>query len=854
LEQDFRDEVDFHLALREEQLRGAGLDNARARATRKFGNTTRIQEALRETWALALPGSGIAMDFRYAIRSFRHAPGFSSTVILTLGLAIGANTAMFSVLSGLLLQPLPFPHPAQLVMLWTERPDQGVRQGRSGYLSIEDWRRQNTSFTDIAFLDPGSTTLASGGDVEQVSIARVSPNFFSVLGVALRGRAFSWEEADARQPVALISHRLWQVRFNGSESAIGASIALDGRSATIVGIVPDGLPFADASVWVPHTLVPDWDTLRQGRGAGPWFVVGRLRPDVPVERARAEVNLAARRLDEQFGRLGAGTEIGVMPLSRYVVGERPRLAVWLLTGAVLCVLVIAAANVAGLLLARSAGRERELAIRSALGASRARMARQLLTESLTLALVASALGLALAVGGLRLLLAIAPAGLPRLNDVRLDGWGVGWTALLCVLTTLVTGLAPALTTARRSLSAATREGGRGVAGGATARRIRRTLVRAELALAIVLLVGAGLLLRSLWSVSQVDRGFSADGVLTLQIASQRRPADRIQNYGRMLDQIARVPGIDHVGMTGDLVISGASDLPVTADGEGSAGSLRLPIRRDEASPGLFDALGTRILHGRAFTDTDGRTAPLVAIVNDTLASRLWPSADPLGKRFKLGPLQAQAPWFTVVGVVGDMRRQGQETPPVAQMFEPLAQNSSRLATIVVKTSDDDPLSSASAIRAAIRQVDSEIAIYGITTLDQRLGAMVALRQFQTYVLMGFAAVALLLSALGTYGLIHYSVVTRRQEIAIRMALGAESRGIFRMVLGEGLRLSLAGLSIGLVGALALGRIGESLLFGITPADPWTFVAVSGLLVGVAMLACYLPARRAMQIDPVTALR
>jgi putative ABC transport system permease protein len=773
--------------------------------------------------------------------------------IVTLALAVGANTAMFSVLQGLVLRSLPFPHANQLVMLWTERPSQGVLQGRSAFLTIQDWRQRGRSFTDLAFFDPGSATLESNGEVEQASIGRISPNLFSVLGVPVRGRSFSWEEADARQSVAVISRRYWLARFGGSDTALGSTIHIDGRAATVVGIVPDDLPFAEATVWEPHSLVPGWDGLRNARGIGPWFAIGRLQRGMSAERARLEMTSRAH-LDALGSAIGPGASIGVMPLDRYVVGARPRLALWLLTGAVFAVLLVAATNVAGLLLSRGAARERELAIRSALGASRARIVRQLLAESLMLAVIASLVGVTLAVGALRLILAIAPPNLPRLAEVRLDLWTLGWTGMLALVITVLTGLAPALTTTGRNLTAATRESGRGVVGSRAGQRIRRGLVRAQLSAVVVLLVAAGLLLRSLWSVSDVDRGFNADGVLMLQVASQRPPVERVDQYFRMLEQVVRVPGVTHAGMTGDLIISGGSDVAVTIDGAPTAEAIRLPIRRDEASPDLFAALDVSIVNGRAFDERDGRDGRNVAIVNEVLAQRLWPPGTAVGRRFKLGPVAANAPWFTVVGVVADMRRQGQETAPVAQMFEPLAQNSSRLATLVVKTSQDDPTSLAGAIRSAIRQVDPRVPIYGVTSLDERLGAMGALREFQTYLLVAFAAVALLLTTVGAYGLIRHSVASRTQEIAVRMAMGAEARAIFGMVIREGLRLCITGLAVGLVGSLAVSRLGTSLLYGVTPTDPWTFLAVSGLLVGVTMAACWIPARRAMTIDPVTALR
>jgi predicted permease len=860
LERELDAEVRFHLEMQIEDNLKAGMNPAEARyaAQRSFGGVEPMKERYRERRAFAVVET-VAQDVRYAVRTLRKSPGFMTTSLAVLALGIGANTAMFSVLNAVLLRPLPYPSPEQLVMLWTEVPSQNLREGRSSYLNVEQWRRESRSFADIAIFDPASVTLTTAAEAEQISVARISPNFFPLLGVQpLRGRSFSPEEAEERRRLAVISHRFWQTHFGGSLDAIGASIDLDGLPFRIVGIVPADFQFAglSAEVWEPHTTLPDWEKQRGAQGADTWFVLGRLRPGVAIGQAQAEMSAIARRLDEQAPASERDRGISVVSLSLQITGPRSRLALWMLTGAVFCVLLIAATNVASLTLARSASREREIAIRAALGASRARIVRQLLVESVSLAVLAGLLGLLVALAGIRLIPALHPGDLARLNEVGLDWQVLGWALALCLLTGILVGLAPAITIARRNSRPSGQEGGRGIAGGTGMRRIRRALVITEFALAIVLLAGAGLLIRSLWSVERVDPGFRPERVLSMQLSipAFKATTQRINFYNRVLEQIETLPGVENAGIIGDLFIGGSPEQIITTQGDAGTISGRLRFRRDEVSEGLFRALGAPLLNGRFFSAGDGPDSARVAIVNDAMARRLWPGGDPVGKRFKLGAGDADGRWFTVVGVVGDMRRQGQENAPVPQMFEPLAQNPSRLATLLVRTSMDDPLKIVGTLQAAVRRVEKHAPLYGVTTLENRLGSFLTERRFQTSLLAGFSVVALLMAAIGIYGLIQYSIATRTHEIGIRMAVGARAGAIFRMIIGEGLKLSLTGLAIGIVGALLLGRVGSTLLFGTTATDPLTFVTVSALLIAAATAACYFPARRAMKVEPIVALR
>ena len=723
------------------------------------------------------------------------------TSVTVLALAIGANTAMFSVLNAVLLRPLPYPAPEQLTMLWTERPSQNLREGRSAYWNVEQWRRQSTSFADMAIFDPVSVTLTTAEEAEHISVARISPNFFPLLGVQpLHGRSFSAEEAGQRQRLALISHRFWQARFGGAFDAIGASIELDGVSSRIIGILPPGFPVCATGcgcVGAAHDVSGLGNPSGPCGASGSWFVVGRLRPNVTVEQAQAEMSAIARRLDEQMPASERNRGISVVPLSLQLTGPKPRLALWMLTGAVFCVLLIAATNVASLSLARSASREREIAIRAALGASRGRIVRQLLAESLTLAVISGLLGL---VGSAWRASASSwrssPADLARLNEVSLDPYVLGWALALCLLTGILVGLAPAITMARRNLRPSGQDGGRGIAGGVATRGIRRALVVTEFATGDHSagrrrspdpkpVVGG-----ERRSGIQARAGaFDADRQPGLQGRARSVPTFTTACSSRLNRCRAwRAPA-------SSAIFSSAATRNGSSPPKGTPAVFRerLRFRSDEISGGFFKALGTPLLRGRFFSSGDGPDSPRVAIVNDAMARRLWPGRDAVGKRFKLGPGDSDRPWFTVVGVVGDMRRQGLENEPIPQMFEPLAQNPSRLATLLVRTSMDDPLQMVGTLQAAVRRVDKHAPLYGVTTLEKRLGDFLTQRRFQTSLLIGFSVVALLMAAIGIYGLIQYSIAMRTHEIGIRMAVGAQAGEIFRMIIGEGLKLSLAGL-------------------------------------------------------------
>ena len=644
MDREIDDEIASHLAEATEEYVQQGLspEEARWAAQRSFGGVAQTKEVYRQVrsfiWLAELP-----RDLRYALRTLRKSPAFTTTAAATLALAIGTNTAMFSVLNAVLLRPFPYRSPEQLAMLWTEDPTQDLREGRSGLWDVEHWRSQSQSFADMATFDSVSTTLTGADGAEQIVGASISPNLLTLLGVqAVRGRNFSSEETEQGKRLALISHRFWQARFGGSNDALGATLVLNGFPSQIIGILPADFQIArfDADVWTPHT------TRRSVRGADTWFVVGRLRPTVTFDQAQTEMSAIAGRLNDHLPAAERKRGITVVPLSLYMVGPQSRLALWMLGGAVFCVFLIAAANVTSLSLARSTARARELAVRAALGASAGRIVRQLLTESVLLAAVSGVIGTLLALVAIDLIRAFGPGNLPRLNEASLDLRVLGWALAISLLAGILVGLAPAMTTIRRDLRPSGEESGRSVSGGTSTRRIRRALVVAEFALAIVLLVGAGLLVRSWRYVNNIDPGFRPERVLVMEVSPPTTfsiPAQRTDVYHRVLEQIQAVPGVENAGIIDDLFHANPRERVLTVERDDGTVSERLRLTRDEVSADFFRTLGTPLLRGRFFSLGDRPEAPRVAIINDALARRWWPGRDPVGRRFTVGPAGFRRP-------------------------------------------------------------------------------------------------------------------------------------------------------------------------------------------------------------------
>ena len=856
--EDFSAELESHLQMHIEENVCAGMPEreARRRALIRLGGLEQTRQAWREQNTIQFL-EDIAADARYARRSLRRNPAFAITAVAVLALGIGINTAMFSVLYAALIRPLPYHSPDQLAMLWTTWPKKGQIEERSAYWNVQQWAAQSRAFAEIAMYDPTSEILTMADSAQKISAVNISSNFFSLLGVQpFRGRMFTSREAQERNQLAVVTYDFWQAHLAGSQNAIGAKIVLNGISYEVVGILPASFRFLgmNADVWEPYTTSPDWT--QTARGGGSWFAVGRLRPDVTVEQAQAEMNTLAWRLDKELPSADENLGIGVTPLSLQVAGPKARLALWMLTGAVFCVLLIAITNVASLLLARGASREKEIAIRAALGASQARIFRQLLTESAVLAFMSGLAGLLIALTAIRLVMSFKLKGLDFVQSPTLNLQAMGCALGLCIFTGILVGLVPAITMVRRNLRFALQDGGRGSPQGAAPQGLRRALIVIEFALAIILVTGAGLLTRSLWAVENVHLGFTPDGVLSLQLSSPAIMAttSRTDFYNRILERIQSLPGIEGAGVIENLFTSTAPEQLVNTDADGGGAFEQVQFREDAVSPGFFNAIGCPLVRGRSFTAEDGLNPPAVAIVNDAMAKRLWPGRNPVGRRFRIGAANSSEPWLTVIGVVGDMRRRGLESEPTAQLFEPLGQDPPRLATLLVKTSSKDPLNAAQTIEAAVHQVEKFAPVYGVTTLENQLSALLIERSFQTWVITGFSAVALLLAAVGIFGLIHYSVSRRTQEIGIRIALGAQKQDIFRMVLGQGITLALIGIVIGAAAALALTRLMPSLLYGISATDPLTFITAVVILTLAAVVASFQPALRATRIDPLRALR
>jgi putative ABC transport system permease protein len=794
---------------------------------------------------------GVSNDVRYAARVLRRSPSFTSIAILTLALGIGANTAMFSVVNAVLLRPLPFEDPDRLAMLWTDDPKHNVHEEGTSYPTFLDWRSQSRTFADMAICSRGNpVTLTGADDPERVMSEAVSANLFPLLGVApILGRTFSHEEEQRRERVIVLSHGLWQRRFGASRDAIEKTLEIEGLRFQVIGVMPAGFyfPTKDVQLWQPATFVglasttPDVrDRSWTSRFSDWWRVVGRLKPTATFEDAQAEMTAVGQRLavvypitDPDF----AGFGVNVVPLLLQTTGRDLQRALWILLGAVGFVLLIACTNVTNLLLARGAARQREFALRVGLGAGQMRLVRQLAVESALLVVGSGVVGLALALVGLRTLEAIAPPGIPRLDEIQLDARVLIFTAGVSILGGLLFGIVPAWKTSRSDPADALKQGRRTGSEGLKLSRVRRAFVVAECALAVALLAGAGLLLKSFLRVEAVNPGFGGKQVLLMRITSARLSRE-------MIDSIASLPGVQAVGATRsfeprnpDIAIT-AEDLP----------SVRAPLTSERVTPGFFQAMSVPLRKGRFFTEDDRRAN--VAMINETMAKTFWRGENPIGKRFKRGASDSTSPWMTVIGVVGDMRRRGLERDALSEFYEPHIEPSMELA---IRTTTD-PIGHVASVRQVIRSFDRHAVVGRVTTVEDHLEELGAARRFQTWLIALFAGLGLLLSAIGIYGVMHHAVAQRTHEMGIRIALGARGSNVLWLVIAEGLRPALIGMAAGLFAALQLTGVMAHLLFEVSSTDPAIFAIVPLVLAMVALLACYLPARRASKVDPIVALR
>jgi predicted permease len=804
-------------------------------------------------------------DVRYGLRLLANSPGFTAIAILTLALGIGANTALFSVVNGVLLNPLPFPNPDQLVALYSKT--EAVAQSSITYLNFLDWQKNNHSFSSLCAFRSENYNLTGAGEPERLHAHMVSSEFFPMLGLQpVAGRTFRPEEDQAgASPVAVISDALWKRRFASSPDVLGKSITLNGKAHTIVGVTSGripGLSLTDVYVPIGQWTDPTFRDRRIGMGM---YANGRLKPGVTLEQARADMELVANNLAVAYPESNKGSGVTLVPLKTDVVGD-VRGILLVLLGAVSFVLLIACANVANLLLARSTGRAREFAIRSALGASPARVIRQLLTESVMLGIAGGAIGLILAKFGTRAILAALSDLLPRADEVGLDYRVLLFTAGISILTGIVFGLVPALKLLCPDVSETLKEGGRGSSG--KRHRTQRVLVAVEMALAIVLLIGAGLMIRSLARLWAINPGFDPHNVLTYNISltsSQNVSAGQLRsNYGETLRQLQALPGIEAVSMVGgSLPMTGDSEVPFWLEGQPKpANQQDMPFALFYlVTPGYLQAMRIPVHSGRFLNERDDEHSPSVVVIDSSFARKYFPNQDPVGKRLNIGLLDIQP---EIIGVVGHVEHWGlgskesgniqpQIYLPVWQVpdrFWPLLANGSQYVARTVSA----PIGVVDEIRHAVEKVDSTAVLYEVRPMQEIVAGSVAKQRMAMYLLTAFSSLALLLSAVGIYGVISYLAAQRTHEIGIRVALGASRADVLRLVLGEGMRIALAGVGVGIVAALGLTRLLTQIIYGVGANDPITFAGVAILLSAVALLACYLPARRAMRVDPIVVLR
>ncbi len=804
----------------------------------------------------------LAQDLKTGLRALARRPAVTGIALAVLALGIGANTAMFSVVHAVLLRPLPFPEPERIVMVWNYNPLQGFPRDVTSYPNFLDWKAGGTGFDSLAAFYTRALNLVSGtsGDDDPVEVeaAEVSAAFFDVVGVApALGRGFlPEEEQQGNHRSVILSHGLWQRRFGSDRSLVGRPIELTGERYTVVGVMPPGFELPrKVELWVP--LAPG-DSSRNARGSFWLHVIGRLKPGSALSMVQAELDTVATRLATEYPLFNEGTGIRAVRLQEDLVGDvRPIL--WVLLAAVATVLLIACANLANLLLARAAEREREFALRAALGAGAGRILRQLLVESTLLAVAGGACGVLLAGWAAPLLFRLAARELPQLPPPELSLPVLAFSLLVAVATGFLFGLAPALQLSRARVALALKEGARGSSGGPRGRRLRGVLVAAEIALALVLLVGAGLLLKSLSRLAEVDLGLETEKRLTLRVqlppATYGEVARRIAFFDELLARVEALPGVRAVGASSDVLLDALpNSTNVTAENRPPEPALDRQIAtQDSVSAGFFHAIGMKLVAGETFRATDTSDAPPVAVINQAMARRYWGDEDPLGRRFKYGGLNSQDPWRTVIGVVADSRRSGQDQAVMPSTYLPFAQAPRRSLTFVVAT-EGDPLALLPAIRREVARLDRSIPVAAVSTLERLVAERLLPRRFQALLLGLFAGLAFLLAAIGVYGVIAYLVEQRTREISVRMALGAPAGRIVRLVLGQILALALPGLAVGLVAAFASTRVLRSQLFGVSPGDPQTFAAVAALLGGVALLAGYIPARRAARMNPADALK
>ena len=861
LEQDLTRELGYHVNRRMHELMQQGVPESRARrqAAIEIGGVPQVQEEVRDTWTWRWLDT-LAQDVRYAVRSLVGRPGFTVAAVLSLALAIGANTAIFSVIRGVLLKPLPYPAPHELVTVWQDyRARGGPLDEWATPGNFVDWRAESRVFKSMASIRGFAPVLTGMGDAEMLIGEQVTESYFDVLGAApVKGRVFRPEEMVPNAPrVVIISHSFWRERFGGADDVLSKQLMLSGEPHQIVGVMGKGFrPFVNlnANVWRPDRL----NLATPSRGAIVLRVIARLQPGVGVDAARAAAATMAADLSRRYPQTSANVGISVIPLHERVVGDvRPGML--MLLGAVLLVLLIACVNIANLLLARATGRAREIAVRVAIGAGRGRVVRQLLTESVVLAVFGGAAGVLLSVLGLKAFIALAPAGMPRLNEVSIDGFVLGLSAGLTVLTGLLFGLVPALQLARTDHSPTLKDGGRG-ASGASGHALRRGLVVAEMAIALMLLVGGGLLMRSFAGMQRADLGFNPDGITAafVQVPANRypTPAESIAFADRLLERVRAVPGVTRAASTSILPLAagGDNDMNFTIEGVATPPPDQPGIVAwfRVVSDDYLSLMEMRVRRGRGFAPREPQP---VIVISQALASRYFKDADAVGRRVRFGAGDG-SPWYTIVGVVDDVRSNGARAAARGEMFIPYW-HAGRLAAggfnLVVKT-DAVPDATAQALTQAVREIDPLLPVTNVRPMTALIGQSVEEPRFLAAIAGTFAILAMLLAAIGVYGVMAYAVTARQKEIGVRLALGASRRDVFGLMYAGGLKLMIAGVVLGAAGAAALAPALRTLLYGLEPLDAATFAAMGAVLLATSGLAVLIPATRATRVDPVATLR
>lgn len=797
----------------------------------------------------------VMQDVRYAFRMLRKHPGFSLTVIITLALGIGANTTIFSVVNAVLMAPLPYQEPDRLVRIWESNPGQGRTESAVSVPNFQDWQKQQSVFEQLAASELTTFNLTGSGEPQRIPAARFTANLVSTLGVApLLGRSFLPEDESGSNRVALLSHSLWQRAFGSDPSLVNKTIQLNGASYTVIGVMPPEFQFGGRELWVPLVLDPAKEPWRADRANRNLAVYGRLKPGVTLDQANAEMNILAQRLEEQNPESNTGWGLRLRTFYDWLVPEGVRVSMYALFGAVYLLLLIACANVANLLLARATTRQQEMALRATLGARPARLMRQLLIESLLLAGLSGLLGLFLTYWGTRLIVYSNLQNIARLSETRIDASVLGFALVITTIAALVFGLVPAWWASHLNLSDKLKEGSRS-SGSRRTHRLRNALVVTEVTLAVALLVGGGLLVRTVRRLQTAPLGFAPENLITMQLSlpgsKYGQPEQRRNFFNKLLDQLRAVPGVIDAAATERAPGSGSDwTTEITVEGNDAINEVRTSAEAHVATQNYFKTIGVPVLAGQEFLGTYRSDRPLELVVSESFARRYWPNEDPIGKRFRA---DANNPFGIVIGVVGDVRNIDPQQDALPAFYFPYGYIGMPGLVVVVRTTTD-PEDFAKALRTQVSQIDADQPIYNVRTMNEIIGNATSQQRFQAVLLSLFGIVALLLVAVGVYGIVAHVSRQRTREIGIMMALGASTREILNMMIKQGMRAVLLGLILGLAGSFILTRWLSSSIFGLTPNDPLTFIFVALLLVVVAFVACYLPARRATKVDPSTVLR